>query len=359
MSNEFIVHTGSIIQEYIDEIGFDYKECANQLDISEKELNDLFNGKISITPEIARKLEKIIKDVPASYWINYENKYQKYLQNTTSNYSQKYSIYQLRKYSKRFRFNSVFKGLNWDLYKQANEMLKILGLTSFEEFDNVYSNLNVDFMEDGGEKEAIAIWLNLAMEEVELQNPDLSGKQFDKNALINSLEKFKLLALNTDYKKSIISARKLLNQYGVYLVLLDAIENSKVRGALTTYNNNPAIFLTARFKTHDHVWFALMHEIGHLIYHYLPNNPIISFEDELYLLSKTDINTKEEEANEFARDFFINKSDYKKFIENQKFDKQSISNFAKSQNVLPGIVVARLQHDGYIGFDQLNYLKNK
>src|SRR5699024_5323390 len=111
---------------------------------------------------------------------------------------------------------------------------------------------SVDFREDGGEAEAIAIWLNLAREEVEPQNKDLSAKHFDKQKLNNSLDKFKLLALNNNYESSLKSARKLLNRHGIYLVFYDALENSKVRGALTTYKNNPAIYLTGRFKTHDH-----------------------------------------------------------------------------------------------------------
>lgn len=152
--------------------------------------------------------------------------------------------------------------------------------------------------------------------------------------------------------------RKLLNRLGIYLVFIDAIDNSKVRGALTAYKENPAIYLSGRFKTHGHVWFALMHEIGHLINHYTPDRPIITFEDELSEL-KGVIDIKEQEANEFARDFFIDKSDYTEFVRMDKFDKQSIFSFAKSQNILPGLVVARLQHDRYIGFDKLNYLKDR
>jgi len=232
-----------------------------------------------------------------------------------------------------------------------------LRIGHFEQFDSVYSNLNVDFMEDGGETEAIAIWLSLAREEVELQNKNLSNKNYDKDKLIQSLSKFKQLALNNDYKLSLQSARKLLNRFGIYLVFHSALENSKVRGVLTTYNNHPAIYLTGRFKTHDHVWFALMHEIGHLIKHYTPNDPIVTFDNNLELKYST--NTKEGEANEFARDFFINDFDYKEFVNEGNFDEKSIIVFAEAQGVLPGIVVARLQHDDYIGFDKFNHLKNR
>lgn len=357
MSTEFIVHTGSILKEYLDDIGINQEECCKQLGISEKYFSELLNGKNKLTEDLAKKLEMIFPDVPATYWLNYEDKYWEFKKREEINI-QNYNIDELISYSKRFKFNTIFKGLDWDIKKQASEMLKLLNIGNFEQFDAVYSNLNVDFMEDGGEKESIAIWLNLAREEVEIQNKDISNVSYRKEKIIESLEKFKLLALNTDYKSSLKSARKLLNRIGVYLVFLNSIENSKVRGALTTYNDKPAIFLSGRFKTHDHTWFALMHEIGHLIKHYTPNKSIITLEDELEEL-KPNTDSKEEEANEFARDFFIEKSAYSLFVSSNKFTEQSIYEFAKTQNVLPGIVVARLQHDGYIGFDKYNYLKNR
>lgn len=357
MSDEFIVSTGSLIKEYLEDIGMSEMECCNRIGISEENFSNLIKGDNIINEGLANKLEEIFEGIPASYWLNYDDKYREYKKRKEKDF-QTYSIEDLKKYSKRFKFNTIFNGLNWSLTRQANEMLKLLNIRNFNEFDTAYSNLNVDFLEDGGEKESIAIWLNLAREEVEIQNKDLSHIKFIKEDLINSLDKFKLLALNSDYVSSLKSARKLLNRLGVYLVFISAIDNSKVRGALTTYKENPAIYLSGRFKTHDHIWFALMHEVAHLIKHYTPNKPIITFEDELTDLSPS-IDTKEEEANQFARGFFINNSDYKLFVENNKIDEQRIIDFAKSQNILPGIVIARLQHDQYIGFEKFNYLKNK
>ncbi|MBY7144592.1 helix-turn-helix domain-containing protein [Virgibacillus sp. NKC19-3] len=354
MSKEFIVPTGSIIKEYLDELGMSQKECAKRIGSSEKHFSNIISGKSRLTEDVAIKLENVIQDAPASYWLNYEIKYREFKKREEAKL-ETYTNDQLEKLSKRFNFNAIFNGLDWSLSKQADEMLKLLRISDFEQFEAVYSDLSIDFMEDGGEKEAIAIWLNLAREEVEIQNKDIDEISYNKEKLMKSLSKFKKIALDSDYESSIKSARKLLNRLGVYLVFCDAITNSKVRGALTTYRKHPAIFLSGRFKTHDHVWFALMHEIGHLLYHYITTDtPIISFEDELEL---KEISTKEGEANEFARDFFIDIEDYKKFIEHQKFDRMNIEKFAETQQILPGIVVARLQRDGYLMYDQLNFLK--
>ncbi|UUV27096.1 MULTISPECIES: ImmA/IrrE family metallo-endopeptidase [Lysinibacillus] len=355
MTNEFIVHIGSIIREYLEASNINEQKCAEILGINEKDLKNLLDGKAGLTDELAEKLTSVFPEIPSSYWINYENKYHEFIENQNLTLSQ-YNSHQLSSFAKRFKFNEIFSGLGWDLNKQANEMLKLLGLNNFEQFDDIYTNLNIDFMEDGGEKEAIAIWLNLAKEEIDLQNKDLSKVNYNKEKLMESLDRFKLLALNNDYKKSLKSARKLLNRLGIYLVFYNAIENSKVRGAVTTYNNKPAIFISGRFKTHDHTWFALMHEIGHLVLHYVPGEQIITMENEVI---EYDVDKKEFEANKFARDFFINESAYTQFVSNMHFDEHTIRDFAQTQDVLPGIVLARLQHDGYISFDKLNYLKDR
>jgi len=122
MNNEFIVHTGSIIKEYLEEMSISHKECAKQMGISEKYFSNLLNGKEKLTEDVALRLESIFHDVPASYWLNYESKYRQHLEREKVDY-QTYTTEQLNELSKRFMFNKVFKGLDWDLVKQANEML--------------------------------------------------------------------------------------------------------------------------------------------------------------------------------------------------------------------------------------------
>lgn len=349
-----MVPTGFVIKDYLEEIDLNQKEFAKRMGMSEKHISNLLNGKSKLTEEFAIKLEKIIHSVPASYWLNYEAKYREF--KVRNELISEIDEATLKLYDKKFNFSSLFSGLGLSLQEQANEMLKLLRISGFVQFDNVYSNLNVDFMEDGGNTESIAIWLNLAREEIEIQNNDLSNKKYTKEALINSLDKFKLLALNPDYRKSIKSARKLLNSLGIYLVLCDAIVNSKVRGALTTYKKKPAIYLSGRFKTHDHIWFALMHEIGHLIQHYLPDESLITLENDG---TNKDLSLKEMEANQFSRDFFISNSDYQEFTRSNDFTQDTTEKFAKSQKVHIGIVLGRLQHDGYLPYDKLSYLKNR
>ena len=68
------------------------------------------------------------------------------------------------------------------------------------------------------------------------------------------------------------------------------------------------------------------------------------------------------EADLFSRNTLIPESEYKKFIEKNPtgFTVDAIRLFAESINILPGIVVGRLQQDHYLEYQTaLNSLKIK
>ena len=351
MDNEFIVPVGNVIKEYLEEYGISQKELSHRTGISEKHISNILNGKSSLTSDVALKLEKVMPEIPASYWMNLECKYQEYL----AREKEKYHIEKenLNEIAKKYKFKEVFKGLDWSIEKQAYEMLRILGISDYSNFDATYNMISANFFQDGGEKEAIVVWMKLCENEVEIQNDDLEEIKYDEKNLKNNLELFKKIAYNPEVDRSLKSCRKLFNKLGVYFVIHEAIRNSKVRGVLTTYRGHPAIYISERFKTHDNIWFAIMHEVGHLLKHYNKGETSVDLD-----ATNDKENPKEKEANEFARNFFINDEDYLQFVKQHKYDdKRNINEFAQKNRIQAGILVARLQHDGFIGKDKMNYLK--
>lgn len=351
MKFDYVVATGIIVKEYIDEQEVTNEKLSEILGIDERSVSKFLDGKIGLTKDMALGLEKILPDISAEYWLNIEDKYNEFI--ATEKIVNEEKINDLDLIAKRFRFKEIFKGLDWSLAQQAKEMMNILKISSFEEFDNKYANLQVNFFEDGGEKEAIAIWLGLCEEEAELQEEIVDQYDYSKEKLKGNISKFKQIANNDDLDKTINSCKKLCNRLGIYFIELEAITNCKVRGALTTYKNHPAIFISRRFKTHDHTWFAIAHELGHLIYHYKNGETIISMEDDL------DDELKEREANQFARNLFISDQIYNEFVEENNFSEKSIEIFSAKNKIHPGILVARLQHDGYLGMYEMNHKKTK
>jgi len=71
----FIVPTGSVIKEYLDVRDISQKDLSRRIDVSERHLSKMLNGKTRLTEDMALKLEKVMPDAQASYWLNYETKY--------------------------------------------------------------------------------------------------------------------------------------------------------------------------------------------------------------------------------------------------------------------------------------------
>jgi len=309
--SSFIVPTGNVIKEYLDVRDINQKDLSRRIDASERHLSKMLNGKTRLTEDMALKLEKVMPDIPASYWLNYETKYQEALAREKERAG--LDALDLKEIAKRFHFNAVFKGSSLSPVDQAVEMLKFLGIASFDQFQNAYPKYATHFMQDSGEPEAIVIWLKLCESAVEEQNSDLADISYSRTELLSSMDTLKAISSNTDLDASLKSCGKLLNKAGVYFVIEPAITSSRVRGALSTYNEHPAIYISKRFKTHDHVWFTILHEIAHLLLHYDPKQPLVSMEE---LASEAN---KDKEANEYARGFFIDASAYESFAEAQVF----------------------------------------
>ncbi|PKM67566.1 MAG: DNA-binding protein [Firmicutes bacterium HGW-Firmicutes-2] len=345
MNGEYLVPTGRLIKDYLDEYNISQKSLSSRTGMSEKHISNVINGNSRLTEEFVLKLEKVLTNINASYWLNYEAKYREYIARQEEKID--FENLDLASIATRFRFKEVFKGLELNIVEQAVEMLKLLKISSFDQFEKVYGDLAIDFMEDGGESEAIAVWLGLCESEIEIQNVDLTENKFDKKKVEKALDRFRILANNKETEKSIVSCRKLFNRLGIYFVVCEAITNSKVRGALTTYNNHPAIYISGRFRSHAHIWFAIIHEIFHLLLHYDKKELLISYEEE-------NENAKETEANQHTRNLLVNAQAYHGFVDEGQFSKEKIISFSQSQDILPEFIVGFLQHDGIIGFDKLN-----
>ncbi len=64
-------------------------------------------------------------------------------------------------------------------------------------------------------------------------------------------------------------------------------------------------------------------------------------------------------ADEFAKNHLIRENDFESFVSKNDFSTNSIIEFSKQIDIAPGIVVGRLQKEGYINFSWHNELKER
>lgn len=69
---------GATIKEQLNNMGMKQNELAMRMNLSEKYINNLINGKVALTEDVAKKLELIL-GLPARFWNNLESIYREKL----------------------------------------------------------------------------------------------------------------------------------------------------------------------------------------------------------------------------------------------------------------------------------------
>ena len=140
--------------------------------------------------------------------------------------------------------------------------------------------------------------------------------------------------------------QKYFNTCGIAFVIAPQFKGAPVQGFIKTRQDGKTIIcMTFRQCRADIFWFTLFHEIGHFI-NGDSKQKFIDFESS--------DNAKERKANMFAQNCLIAKSAYQDFIKTNDFSLQAIKHFAESQNVLPTIVIGRLQNEKHLNWSDFS-----
>lgn len=139
---------------------------------------------------------------------------------------------------------------------------------------------------------------------------------------------------------------EMLASCGIALVFLPHIGDSFLHGATFYDGDKIVVGLTVRGKDADKFWFSLFHELGHILLGHINQSNGTTIEDE-------------NAADNFAKETLIPTAEFNAFTSLNDFSKASIYSFAQEQNILCGIVVGRLQKEGFINYNRCNDLKTK
>ena len=138
----------------------------------------------------------------------------------------------------------------------------------------------------------------------------------------------------------------MLAECGIAIVFLPHLEGSFLQGASFMDGKKIVIGLTVRGKDADKFWFSLFHELAHIILGHIGQND-----------GTTD--TDEKDADIWARDILIPQEEFNMFREKSRFSPEDVKAFAEKLEIAPGIVVGRMQHEGYIKYSNMNELKER
>jgi HTH-type transcriptional regulator/antitoxin HigA len=137
-------------------------------------------------------------------------------------------------------------------------------------------------------------------------------------------------------------AKEFLNRSGIHLVIEKHLPKTHLDGAaLWASTDRPVIALTLRYDRLDNFWFTLCHELAHVSLH-LKDSSKEAFVDDL---EAHVVSAAESEADAFAADVLIPKTEWEKSGLQNKWSSYAVITFANKLRIHPAIVAGRIRKE--------------
>jgi HTH-type transcriptional regulator/antitoxin HigA len=333
---------GATIKEQLFNRGMTQKEFASRMEMSEKHISRLINGEVQLTGDMAIRLEMVL-GVPARFWNNLESIYREKFSKAQAENEMDEDLEILKK----IPYNEMVRN-QWIEPSDRKEE-KVINLRKFFEVvrlgildKKLVPNVACRKLGDG-EKSDFA--LICCAQKAKIESRNIETKQINIEKLKEVIPEIrKMTMLDSEVFCGLLHEK--LNECGIALVFLPHIGGSFLHGVTFCGGKKIVIGITLRGKDADKFWFSLFHEIGHIILGHLSLTDGTSEKDE-------------EDADFFARNTLIPDYIFKQFTDKGDFNKTNIINFSKETGVDAGIVVGRLQKEGWIKYNCHNDLKTK
>jgi HTH-type transcriptional regulator/antitoxin HigA len=228
-------------------------------------------------------------------------------------------------------------------------MLSFFGVASVNAWDEVYKRMACAFRQSKAHEVkpgSVAAWLRLG----EIAAQDVRCNPYNRTGLRDAL--LRLRALTSEPPEVFgPEVQSICATHGVAVVFVEEIAGARASGATRWLTPSKALVqLSLRYRTDDHLWFTFFHELAHVLLH---GKKDLIIEDS----GPATDDPKETEADLFSRDLLIPPSAAAELSHLKTA--QAVREFAARLGVAPGIVVGRLQHDGYWSHSRGHQLKRK
>lgn len=333
-----VFHPAVTLREKLDEMSMSIKEFALRTGKPEQTIIAVLNEDSSLTPEMAVLFENVTQ-IPASFWINKQARYNEYVARN----KQQESIEAAVEWAQQFPYAEMAKN-NWvpptrKVEEKAQHLLAFFGVANQVGWENLYmqSELKVaayTSLKFTHNAYSVSAWLRQG----EIQAKDMQVPQFDIKKLKEKMKEMRSLMVNcpNDFFPQL---QKLCFDAGVILLFTPKLPNVPLSGSTRWIKDTPLIQLTARYKQNDRFWFTFFHELGHIILH---GKKYISLENIDFAASDKE---KEQEAHDFAVKHTFSKEQENKLLREHpaSISTDDIVNYAREFNTHPAMIIGRLQ----------------
>lgn len=333
---------GETVREQILDRGMNQREFAARMGMSEKHISRLIHGEVQLTMDAARRLEMVL-GLPAQFWCNLETIYREELARVEEENSMDTDIEIAKKmpYKEMAQYGWIADTSKWP--ERVINLRKYFEVAQLEFLrGTLVSGIACRKLSETEKSDyALLAWVQKAR----IEARKIPTKPVNEKRLAKVIPQIRAMTVlpPEEFGSKLVTT---LAECGIALVFLPHIGGSFLHGATFGDKNKMVVGLTLRGKDADKFWFSLFHELAHVIYGHV---------------GKMEGTTKQDEAcaDEYAKNILIPKESFHAFIMKQDFSQTSILVFARQERIDAGIVVGRLQKEGYLPYNRYNGLKTK
>lgn len=342
ISRDLMIHPGETIADVLEDRGITQAELALRAGVSPAYVSNVIAGKKGISANFAMGLEYAL-GVPKSFWLNLQTNYESELLEineeqtiTEEERSAREDLKDIVKYLRQ-RGMMPIREKKEDSILSLRKVLQISNIANLKEMIPVgafrmAANTTVN-------QNVLGAWIRLC--QLARSDKTISTK-FDKkhtNGLVNEIKNI-MCQKDANIQRDL---KNIMERYGIDFSIARNFRGAPVQGYISQKSDGIyQMVLTIRGAFADIFWFSLFHEIGHIVNGDIGKN--------FRFLDDGSDYDKELAADHFASNVLLSPESYKMFIQRGDFSIEAIDKYAESQNVMPYIVIGRLQKEKYLDY---------
>ncbi len=344
ISRDLIIHPGETIADVLEERGISQAELATCTGVTPVYVSNVIHGKKDISARFALALEYAL-GVPKSFWINLQAHYDAELLEfnemqsiTDEERCVRDSLKDMVKYFRK-------EGQMPDEETKDESILSLRKVLRISNLVNVREIVPAGAFRMGKQgsvnADVLGAWVRLC--QISMENKRAAGT-FRAEDVEQLTKDLKNVMLENEHN-TLESLQYVFAKYGIVFDVVRNFKGAPVQGYVASRQNGSyQMVVTLRNAYKDIFWFSVFHELGHIVNGDVGKNSKF-LDDE----SEQD---KEAAADAFARESLILEADYRVFTAKGSFTIESIKKFSVSQNVMPYIVIGRLQKEKKLPYDR-------
>jgi HTH-type transcriptional regulator/antitoxin HigA len=231
-----------------------------------------------------------------------------------------------------------------------DRICKFFGINSIYDYDLELNDVLYSRTKKTFNDKMKDFWIKSSYKYFEIIN---NPNEYNRNNLIDLIPKIKPYTKNVEYGLNTVF--QALYNVGVTVVFQPLLPKTQIRGATFVVNNKPCIVITDFNKNYATIWFALIHELHHVLYDLEvieKTNYHLSGEPDLFLI-------QEDKANDFAKEYLFS-SEKMRYIEKLIHNKIIVEKFANECQIHSSIIYSQFQwRQSEIGNDYWGAFKDK